>query len=107
MEASRPSSDRPQSYRTLSLFPRANTLLENGITGEVLINLDHEALKDLSIRSVGKRMAILKAVYNLKVAHNIPILGGDYVPPCECERVRLYNSAPSVLFCLASSKISN
>lgn len=57
--------------------------LENGITGDVLVNLDHEALKDLSIRSVGKRMAILKAIYNLKVAHNVPILEGDYVPPCE------------------------
>ncbi|KAL1915469.1 uncharacterized protein VTP21DRAFT_6593 [Calcarisporiella thermophila] len=56
-------------------------LKENGITGDVLINLDHEALKDLSVRTVGERTSILKAIYTLKVSQNIPIFDGDYVPP--------------------------
>ncbi|KAL1918184.1 uncharacterized protein VTP21DRAFT_3450 [Calcarisporiella thermophila] len=56
-------------------------LRENGITGDVLINLDHDALKDLSVRSVGERTSILKAIFQLKNQHNIPIFDGDYVPP--------------------------
>ncbi|KAK4701569.1 protein STE50, partial [Phenoliferia sp. Uapishka_3] len=54
---------------------------EHGITGEILVHLDHEALKDVGIHSVGQRLAILKAVYSLKVAQNIPVEEGHYVPP--------------------------
>lgn len=56
--------------------------LEHGITGEVLVHLDHEALKDVGIHSVGQRLAILKAVYALKVQQNVPVEEGHYVPPC-------------------------
>lgn len=45
--------------------------------------MDHEHLKDMGIRSVGQRLAILKAVYQLKVAHEIPIEPDAYIPPCE------------------------
>ncbi|OZJ03179.1 hypothetical protein BZG36_03326 [Bifiguratus adelaidae] len=54
---------------------------EQGITGDVLIHLDHETLRDLSVHSLGKRIAILRAIYHLKVGQNIPIQEGDYVPP--------------------------
>lgn len=37
----------------------------------------------MGITTIGQRLAILKAVYNLKLAHNIPIEQGHYVPPCE------------------------
>lgn len=57
--------------------------LEHNISGEVLCLLDAEGLKDMGIATIGQRLAILKAVYNLKVAHNIPIEHGHYVPPCE------------------------
>ncbi|KAM0751989.1 RA-domain-containing protein [Meredithblackwellia eburnea MCA 4105] len=56
---------------------------EHGITGEILIHLDHEALKDVGIHSVGQRLAILKAVYALKVAQNVPVEEGHYVPPSD------------------------
>ncbi|GAB5586304.1 hypothetical protein Unana1_01204 [Umbelopsis nana] len=54
---------------------------ENGITGDVLINLDGEALKDLSIQSAGIRTALLKNIYQLKVLYRIPINDWDYIPP--------------------------
>ncbi|CAJ0647212.1 4967_t:CDS:10 [Entrophospora sp. SA101] len=54
---------------------------EQDISGEILVHLDHEALKDLGVRSVGQRVTILKAIYNLKIQHNIPVETGEYVPP--------------------------
>lgn len=56
---------------------------EHGITGEVLVHLDHEALKDVGIHSVGQRLAVLKAVYSLKVQQNVPVEEGHYIPPCQ------------------------
>ena len=55
---------------------------EHNISGDVLAILDADALKELGIATIGQRLAILKAVYNLKLAHNIPIEPGHYVPPC-------------------------
>ncbi|KAJ1659834.1 hypothetical protein IWQ61_001144 [Dispira simplex] len=54
---------------------------DNEITGEVLIHLHHDALRDLDIHSLGKRLVILKAIYQLKVQHHIPITSDDYIPP--------------------------
>ncbi|GAA5838280.1 hypothetical protein JCM11251_003451 [Rhodosporidiobolus azoricus] len=58
-------------------------LQEHGITGEVLVHLDHAALKDVGVHSVGQRLTILKTVYDLKVLQNIPVEEGHYVPPSE------------------------
>ncbi|KAF8605929.1 hypothetical protein BDV93DRAFT_521272 [Ceratobasidium sp. AG-I] len=55
----------------------------HSISGEVLTSLDHEYLKDIGISSVGKRIAILKAIYQLKVAQEIAIDPNDYIPPSE------------------------
>ncbi|KAJ1978729.1 hypothetical protein H4R34_003092 [Dimargaris verticillata] len=54
---------------------------ENKITGDVLIHLHHDALNDLSISSLGKRLVILKAIYQLKVQYRIPLTSDDYIPP--------------------------
>ncbi|KAJ2364361.1 U3 small nucleolar RNA-associated protein, partial [Coemansia sp. RSA 2610] len=56
------------------------TLKENSIDGEVLVNLDHESLKDLGIRALGKRLLVLKSIYFLKLQHDIPITADSYVP---------------------------
>ncbi|GAA5909784.1 hypothetical protein JCM6882_002672 [Rhodosporidiobolus microsporus] len=65
-------------------FPHYHDQLqEHGITGEVLVHLDHAALKDVGVHSVGQRLAILKTVYDLKVLQNIPVEEGHYVPPSE------------------------
>jgi len=61
----------------------SSNLLEHGITGSVLVHLDHTALKDVGVHSVGQRLNILKTVYVLKVLSNIAIEEGHYVPPSE------------------------
>ncbi|KAI8806401.1 ras association (RalGDS/AF-6) domain-containing protein [Cladochytrium replicatum] len=53
---------------------------ENDITGDVLIHADHEMLKDMDITSVGQRITLLKAIFNAKIAHGVPIEEDDYVP---------------------------
>lgn len=45
--------------------------------------MDAESLKEVGITTIGQRLAILKAVYQLKLAHHVPIEDGHYVPPCK------------------------
>lgn len=49
--------------------------------------LDAEALVSLGVKTVGQRLSILKSIYNLKVAHGMPLNEDDYVPPCKREAV--------------------
>lgn len=56
---------------------------ENEIAGDVLVHLDHDALKDLEVTSVGHRLYLLKQIYNLKIAHGIKFEKDDYVPICK------------------------
>jgi hypothetical protein len=58
-----------------------NHHLEQGITGDVLVNLDHESLRDLSILTVGQRMDLLKNIYQLKMTYRVPVNEWDYIPP--------------------------
>lgn len=61
------------------------SMKENGVAGDVLCRLDLEFLKEIGIGSIGQRVAILKAVYQLKLAHAEPFEPGDYIPPSEAE----------------------
>ena len=72
----------PVPSQTHTADPPTRPRADHGISGDVLIHLDHAALKDVGVHSVGQRLAILKAVYDLKVAQDIPIEDGHYVPPC-------------------------
>lgn len=58
-------------------------MIEHRISGDILSVLDHEGLREVGVHSVGQRLAILKEVYHLKVAHGVPIEPEHYVPPCE------------------------
>ncbi|EJD43767.1 hypothetical protein AURDEDRAFT_114560 [Auricularia subglabra TFB-10046 SS5] len=58
---------------------------EHSITGDVLATLDSDMLKEAGIGSVGQRLAILKAIYHVKIAHNVPIEPDHYVPPSEAK----------------------
>lgn len=58
-------------------------MAEHRISGDILCMIDSETLKTIGITTIGQRLSILKAVYNLKVAHNIPLDVDDYVPPCQ------------------------
>lgn len=53
---------------------------ENVILGEALVALQHDDLKSMGISSVGHRLTILKSVYDVKVAQEIPIEGDHYLP---------------------------
>lgn len=55
---------------------------ENEIVGEALVALQHDDLKQMGITSVGHRLTILKSVYDLKIAQDIPIESDHYVPLC-------------------------
>lgn len=54
------------------------------ITGDVLAALQHAELKEMGVGSVGHRLTILKAVYEIKVRQNVPMEPDDYVPLCRC-----------------------
>ena len=56
---------------------------EHKIQGDSLCDLDFEGLKSLGITSIGQRISILKHIYQVKLAHDVPIGAHQYVPPCE------------------------
>ena len=55
---------------------------ENEIVGEALVALQHDDLKQMGITSVGHRLTILKSVYDVKKAQDVPIESDHYVPLC-------------------------
>ncbi|KAI8929857.1 hypothetical protein BC831DRAFT_238373 [Entophlyctis helioformis] len=65
---------------SLGLANHESAFRENNITGDLLVHADHDMLKELDIATVGERIALLKAVYNIKVKSGIPIEEDDYVP---------------------------
>ncbi|KXN86547.1 Protein STE50 [Leucoagaricus sp. SymC.cos] len=58
-------------------------LKDHDVDGQAFVLLNPEALKELGVSSIGQRLAILKAIYQLKIANNIPIEEDHYVPPSE------------------------
>lgn len=58
-------------------------IIEEAITGDALMALLHSDLKEMGITSIGHRLTILKAVYDLKLKQHLPIEPDDYVPLCE------------------------
>ncbi|KAI5121632.1 hypothetical protein M0805_001161 [Coniferiporia weirii] len=65
-------------------FPQYEaSIREHHISGDILTQLDADTLKEIGISTIGQRLAILKAVYQVKVAHGVEIEPGHYVPPSE------------------------
>ncbi|KAL5443791.1 hypothetical protein PMIN07_002963 [Paraphaeosphaeria minitans] len=64
----------------LGLDQYADTLIEHEFSGEVLVEVQHAELKEIGLHSVGHRLTILKAVYEIKVKQNVPIEPDHYVP---------------------------
>ena len=56
---------------------------EHKVKGDTLCHLKAEDLKALGITTIGQRLSILKAIYLVKLAHNISMDESHYVPPCE------------------------
>ena len=44
--------------------------------------LQHDDLKSMGITSVGHRLTILKSVYDVKKAQDVPIESDHYLPLC-------------------------
>lgn len=65
---------------------RGRVSTENDIVGEALVALLHDDLKSMGIASVGHRLTILKSVYDVKKAQDIPIESDQYLPLCESPR---------------------
>ncbi|TYJ55870.1 hypothetical protein B9479_003393 [Cryptococcus floricola] len=65
---------------SLGLGQYDNAIHEQGITGDVLAALDLETLQDLGISSVGHRLALLRAVYELKEDQGIEIGEEEWRP---------------------------
>nr|AMM02737.1 putative adaptor protein [Ustilago esculenta] len=65
---------------TIGLSKHARDFKTNGITGDVLVLLDDEALRDIGILTIGQRLALLSAIYRLKQQFDIPVQEGDWVP---------------------------
>jgi hypothetical protein len=61
---------------------RLTSIKEHNLTGDVLCMIGPEDLKEIGIATVGQRLAILKAIYLIKLAHEIPFEPDHYIPPC-------------------------
>ena len=70
-----------QQHPNAGVWSRANNqLVENEIVGEALVALQHDDLKQMGITSVGHRLTILKSVYDVKKAQDVPIESDHYMP---------------------------
>lgn len=61
---------------------RLTSIIEHNLSGDVLCMIGPEDLKEIGIATVGQRLAILKAIYLIKLAHEIPFEPDNYIPPC-------------------------
>lgn len=70
-------------FNTFSvMYPNRRTT-DNNVDGEALVLLNPETLKELGVPTIGQRLAILKAIYQLKNENNLPIDEDQYIPPCK------------------------
>lgn len=66
--------------------------IEHGITGDVLSVMEHASLTDLGMSSVGHRLNLLRAVWELKKEQGLELGEDDWRPqgrysPCEGRHV--------------------
>ncbi|WWC99472.1 hypothetical protein V866_006375 [Kwoniella sp. B9012] len=70
-----------QSYLSdLGLSKYEDVIYEHGITGDVLSVMDHSALQDLGMTSLGHRLNLLRAVWELKKDQGIELGEDDWKP---------------------------
>lgn len=65
---------------TIGLPQYGDMFVENDIVGEALVALLHDDLKSMGINSVGHRLTVLKSVYDVKKAQDVPVESDHYVP---------------------------
>ncbi|CAK9782107.1 hypothetical protein CC85DRAFT_308208 [Cutaneotrichosporon oleaginosum] len=67
-------------FVSLGLKQYESVIYEHGITGEVLCALDNETLVDLGMMSLGHRLNVLRAVFELKKEQGVEIGEDDWRP---------------------------
>ncbi|KAH7929123.1 hypothetical protein BV22DRAFT_1102687 [Leucogyrophana mollusca] len=78
--------DQVHQWLTSLGYPQYQSQIkEHKISGDALCLLDPEGLKAVGIATVGQRLSILKAVYQAKLAHRIPVEPDHYIPPSEVQ----------------------
>lgn len=55
-------------------------LIENNISGDILVHLNQTDLGDIGVTSVGHRLRILKSIYNIIISQEIEIGPDHYIP---------------------------
>ena len=87
-----------QWLEQLGLGEYAEAFNENAVDWKTLPGLDHELLKEVGVKAVGHRVAILKAIESLNVepetAHDAASVASPPTPAAEAERRQL-----TVMFC--------
>lgn len=53
---------------------------EHGITGDVLVAMDHESLSDMGMSSLGHRLKLLRAVWEVKKDQGMEMSQDDWQP---------------------------
>lgn len=56
---------------------------EHGITGDVLAEMEHTALADMGITSLGHRLKLLRAVWEIKKEQGVQMGEDDWKPAGE------------------------
>jgi hypothetical protein len=56
------------------------------------VALLHDDLKSMGINSVGHRLTILKSVYDVKIAQDVPIESDHYIPLCKLRAPTIFLS---------------
>ncbi|KIL00755.1 hypothetical protein PAXRUDRAFT_129069 [Paxillus rubicundulus Ve08.2h10] len=80
------NEDRVHQWLVSLGFPQyEHQIREHNISGDILCVLDAEALKAVGVATVGQRIAILKAVYQAKLAYHVPFDSDHYIPPSESQ----------------------
>ncbi|KAF8845199.1 hypothetical protein BDN67DRAFT_893490 [Paxillus ammoniavirescens] len=80
------NEDRVHQWLASLGFPQyEHQIREHNISGDILCVLDAEALKAVGVATVGQRIAILKAVYQAKLAYHVPFDSDHYIPPSEAQ----------------------
>ncbi|WWC66584.1 uncharacterized protein I206_100487 [Kwoniella pini CBS 10737] len=82
-----------QSYLSdLGLNKYEDVIYEHGITGDVLAVMDHGALQDLGMTSLGHRLNLLRAIWELKKEQGIEFGEDDWKPQDAEENERVTQS---------------
>ncbi|WWD18066.1 hypothetical protein CI109_102513 [Kwoniella shandongensis] len=67
-----------------------DVIYEHGITGDVLSVMDHVSLQDLGMTSLGHRLTLLRAVWELKKEQGIEIAEDDWRPQDVVEEEKVH-----------------